>query len=106
MAGGAIEKSETGLGGPQAEPRFCSSECLTPLLPPPGMCVSASEENDETQLSSFLKSGVISFTSFRLSWVFIDARRLFSSWGEQGLLWLWCVGLIAARVPRVTEQGL
>ena len=77
MAGGAAEKSQAGLGGLQAKPRFCSSQCFSPLLPPPGMCVSASEENDNMQLPFFLKSNFIVFARFGLSWVFAAAHRLF-----------------------------
>ena len=47
------------------------------------MCVSASEENDKTQLSFFLKSNFIVFASLGVSWVFAAARGLFFSRGEQ-----------------------
>ena len=107
MAGGAAEKSQAGRGGLQAKPRFCSSQCFSPLLPPPGMCVSASEENDNMQLPFFLKSNFIVFARFGLSWVFAAAHRLFSDCGERGVLWLWCVGFSLPSVSsRVTEQGL
>ena len=107
MAGGAAEKSQAGLGGLQAKPRFRSSQCFSPLLPPPGVCVSASEENDQMQLSFFLKSNFIVFARFGLSWVFAAAHRLFSDCGERGVLWLWRVGFsLPSASSCMTEQGL
>ena len=48
----------------------------------------------------------IFFFFFGLRWVFVAARGLFSSCGEQGLLFLVMRGLLIAMASLVVEHGL
>ena len=54
--------------------------------------------------SYFLK--FLKFIYFWLCWVFVAARRLFSSCGEQGLLFVVVHGLLIAVVSLVVKHGL
>ena len=50
--------------------------------------------------------GFLVFCFFWLRWVFAAVCRLFSSWGEQGLLFVVVRGLLIAVASLVAEHGL
>ena len=52
------------------------------------------------------KSFIFLFFYFWLCWVFVTARGLFSSCGEQGLLFIVARGLLTAVASLVVEHGL
>ena len=78
------------------------------------MCVSERERQHITSRIQYMTSRNFSslyfkknlFIYFCLRWVFVAARRLFSSCGEWGLLFVAVRGLLIAVASLVAEHGL